>query len=98
MAPPTPGRPLSGSVEGPRSLTNPSLFSGIGNAYAEEILHRARMSPLLLTHKLDDALIDTLPGLRRAVAAHRQRKHGNELLCALSQLLKASWPRHIDDL
>lgn len=56
------------------------------------------MSPLLLTHKLDGALIDTLPGLRRAVAAHRQRKHGNELLCALSQLLKASWPRHIDDL
>ena len=35
-----------------RSLTDPRLFSGIGNAYSDEILHRARMSPLKLTRKL----------------------------------------------
>ena len=38
-----------------RALTNPRLFSGIGNAYSDEILHRARLSPLQLTRKLDDA-------------------------------------------
>jgi formamidopyrimidine-DNA glycosylase len=35
-----------------RSLTDPTLFSGIGNAYSDEILHRARLSPLRLTSKL----------------------------------------------
>jgi len=37
-----------------RSLTDPTLFSGIGNAYSDEILHRARMSPLRLTSKMTD--------------------------------------------
>ncbi len=35
-----------------RALTDPRLFSGIGNAYSDEILHAARLSPLALTHKL----------------------------------------------
>ena len=35
-----------------RALTDPRLLSGIGNAYSDEILHRARLSPLLLTQKL----------------------------------------------
>lgn len=35
-----------------RSLTDPHLFSGIGNAYSDEILHRAKLSPLLLTQKM----------------------------------------------
>ena len=35
-----------------RSLTDPRLFSGIGNAYSDEILHRAKLSPALLTQKL----------------------------------------------
>jgi formamidopyrimidine-DNA glycosylase len=35
-----------------RALTDPRLFSGIGNAYSDEILHRARLSPLALTRKL----------------------------------------------
>lgn len=43
-----------------RSLTDPRLFSGIGNAYSDEILHRARMSPMLLTSRMTDAQIDTL--------------------------------------
>jgi formamidopyrimidine-DNA glycosylase len=36
-----------------RSLTDPRTFSGIGNAYSDEILHRARLSPVALTQKLD---------------------------------------------
>ena len=35
-----------------RVLTDPRLFSGIGNAYSDEILHRARLSPLMLTRRL----------------------------------------------
>jgi formamidopyrimidine-DNA glycosylase len=37
-----------------RSLTDPRLFSGIGNAYSDEILHRARLSPVKLTGRLSD--------------------------------------------
>jgi formamidopyrimidine-DNA glycosylase len=43
-----------------RALTDPRLFSGIGNAYSDEILHRARMSPLALTGRLSDGEIATL--------------------------------------
>jgi formamidopyrimidine-DNA glycosylase len=43
-----------------RALTDPTLFSGIGNAYSDEILHRARLSPLQLTTKLKRADIETL--------------------------------------
>lgn len=35
-----------------RALTDPRILSGIGNAYSDEILHAARLSPILLTHKL----------------------------------------------
>ncbi|HMV32650.1 MAG TPA: zinc finger domain-containing protein, partial [Gemmatimonadales bacterium] len=37
-----------------RSLTDPTIFDGIGNAYSDEILHRARLSPLRLTRQLHD--------------------------------------------
>jgi formamidopyrimidine-DNA glycosylase len=40
-----------------RALTDPRLFSGIGNAYSDEILHAARLSPVLLTSRLDDAAV-----------------------------------------
>jgi formamidopyrimidine-DNA glycosylase len=43
-----------------RSLTDPHLFSGIGNAYSDEILHRARLSPIRLTRQMTDAEIETL--------------------------------------
>ena len=43
-----------------RALTDPTLFSGIGNAYSDEILHAARLSPLKWTRRLDDAEIDRL--------------------------------------
>lgn len=139
-----------------RALTNPQLFSGIGNAYSDEILHRARLSPVKLTRALDadetarlfDAtravLAEWTGRLRAEAAAHGgwpdrvtafhpqmavhgrygqpcpdcgapvQRivhadnetnycarcQTGGKLLAdrALSRLLKASWPKHIDDL
>ena len=43
-----------------RSLTDPRLFSGVGNAYSDEILHRARLSPVKLTRRLTDEEIATL--------------------------------------
>ncbi|MDB5343131.1 MAG: Formamidopyrimidine-DNA glycosylase [Schlesneria sp.] len=43
-----------------RSLTDPHLFSGIGNAYSDEILHRARLSPIKLTQKLTGDEIERL--------------------------------------
>jgi formamidopyrimidine-DNA glycosylase len=43
-----------------RALTDPRLFSGIGNAYSDEILHAARLSPLLLTSRIDDAAVAQL--------------------------------------
>jgi formamidopyrimidine-DNA glycosylase len=139
-----------------RALTNPRLFSGIGNSYGDEVLHRARLSPVTLTRALDAAHVQRLFDAARAVmtewterlraeaaksggwpdkvtafrpemAVHGrygqpcpvcgspvQRilhadnetnycarcQTGGKLLAdrALSRLLKASWPRHIDDI
>ena len=50
-----------------RSLTDPRLLSGIGNAYSDEILHRAKLSPVKLTQKFDDAAIERLFTACRAV-------------------------------
>jgi formamidopyrimidine-DNA glycosylase len=43
-----------------RALTDPSLFAGIGNAYSDEILHRARLSPVKLTSRLGEEEIARL--------------------------------------
>jgi formamidopyrimidine-DNA glycosylase len=43
-----------------RALADPRLFSGIGNAYSDEILHRARLSPLLLTSRMTGEQIERL--------------------------------------
>jgi formamidopyrimidine-DNA glycosylase len=57
-----------------RALTDPRLFSGIGNAYSDEILHRARMSPLALTSRLTDEQIATLyEATRGSLAAWIER-------------------------
>ena len=50
-----------------RALTDPRLFSGIGNAYSDEILHRARLSPLALTSRLAEAEVARLYAATRAV-------------------------------
>jgi formamidopyrimidine-DNA glycosylase len=136
-----------------RALTAPQLFSGIGNTYSDEILHRARLSPLALTRSLPaeniqrlyDATREVLvewtqrlreqsPGwpekvsafhpqmavhgkygqpcpvcgapVQRIVHADNESNYcarcqtGGKLLAdrALSRLLKASWPKTIDDL
>ena len=139
-----------------RSLTDPRLFDGIGNAYGDEILHHARLSPVALSRSLDDDASRRLFESARTVlatwtarlrdeadrhggwpekvtafrpemavhgrfglpcpvcAAPVQRivhadnetnycarcQTGGRLLAdrALSRLLKASWPRHLDDL
>jgi formamidopyrimidine-DNA glycosylase len=43
-----------------RALTDPRIFSGIGNAYSDEILHAARLSPMKLTSTLSDQEIEAL--------------------------------------
>ncbi|MFZ0551427.1 MAG: DNA-formamidopyrimidine glycosylase family protein [Steroidobacteraceae bacterium] len=48
-----------------RALTDPRLFSGIGNAYSDEILHAARLSPVMLTSRASDAAVSRLYGAAR---------------------------------
>ena len=136
-----------------RALTDPQLFSGIGNAYSDEILHRARLSPVTLTRALPAAgaqrlyeaaravlqewterLREQSPGwpekvtafhpemavhgryglpcpvcatpVQRIVHASSESNYcarcqtGGRLLAdrALSRLLKANWPKTIDEL
>ena len=50
-----------------RALTDPRLFSGIGNAYSDEILHRARLSPAKLTSRLSEEEIARLHAAALAV-------------------------------
>jgi formamidopyrimidine-DNA glycosylase len=137
-----------------RTLTDPWLFSGIGNAYSDEILHRARLSPVKQTRYLEEEEIERLyraaretlslwierlrkesgegfpekvTAFREGMAVHgRYRKPcpdcgapvqrivyaenetnycarcqcGGRLLAdrALSRLLKADWPRSLEEL
>lgn len=53
-----------------RALTDPRLFSGIGNAYSDEILHEAKLSPIALTQKLSE---DELWRLHAAVSSTLSR-------------------------
>jgi formamidopyrimidine-DNA glycosylase len=57
-----------------RALTDPRSFSGIGNAYSDEILHAARVSPIKLTGKLDDDEIASLyAATKRVLTEARER-------------------------
>jgi formamidopyrimidine-DNA glycosylase len=65
-----------------RALTDPRLFDGIGNAYSDEILHRARLSPVQLTQRLTP---DEIERLFRAIQdtlsewiEHLRRESGDE--------------------
>jgi len=53
-----------------RALTDPRLFAGIGNAYSDEILHRARLSPISLTRDLEEDEIVRLHAATLAVLKH----------------------------
>jgi len=65
-----------------RALTDPWLFSGIGNAYSDEILHRARLSPIAQTQKLSREQIQYLHRVTLETlndwTAHLRRQAGNE--------------------
>jgi formamidopyrimidine-DNA glycosylase len=52
-----------------RALTDPRLFSGIGNAYSDEILHRARLSPIALTSSLSERDLKRLYDATRVTLA-----------------------------
>ncbi len=61
-----------------RSLTDPHLISGIGNAYSDEILHRARLSPLKLTARKTDDEVATLFDAARTVLVEWTGRLGDE--------------------
>ena len=50
-----------------RALTDPRILSGIGNAYSDEILHRAKLSPLVWTQRLTDEQLERLHAATREV-------------------------------
>jgi formamidopyrimidine-DNA glycosylase len=70
-----------------RSLTDPRLFSGIGNAYSDEILHHARLSPVKLTSRLTDEEIARLHASARFVLKEWVRQLGDEAA--------AGFPTHV---
>ncbi|MEO6710451.1 MAG: DNA-formamidopyrimidine glycosylase family protein [Planctomycetota bacterium] len=60
-----------------RTLTDPRLFSGIGNAYSDEILNRARLSPLKLSQSMAAEEIDRLhAAMRQVLSEWTQRLRG----------------------
>lgn len=70
-----------------RALTDPRLFAGIGNAYSDEILHAARLSPVTLTSRLDDAEVARLfAAARQCLAAWTDRQR---------QEVGDGWPRRV---
>lgn len=70
-----------------RALTDPRILSGIGNAYSDEILHAAQLSPVALTQKLNDQEWERL-----FAAARQTLEFWIKRLCAES---KASFPEHV---
>lgn len=70
-----------------RVLTDPRLFSGIGNAYSDEILHRARLSPVAMSQKLSDEEAARLHGaIQEVLIEWRDR------LCAEAD---KAWPEKV---
>lgn len=71
-----------------RALTDPHSFSGIGNAYSDEILHRARLSPVALTRSLGDGEVARLFEAARGTLAD-----WTEWL--RSEASAAGWPKQV---
>jgi len=62
-----------------RALTDPRLFSGVGNAYGDEILHAARLSPFKMADKLnDDELVRLFDAMRAELTDALQRQVGQK--------------------
>ena len=72
-----------------RALTDPRLLSGIGNAYSDEILHRARLSPARLTQRLSDEEIGRLYGAVQGVLREWIERLGAEALRAFPEKVTA---------
>ena len=70
-----------------RALTDPRLFSGIGNAYSDEILHRAKLSPITWTQRLKAEEIDRLHAATLAILA--------EWTARLRQEVGDGWPEKV---
>ncbi len=71
-----------------RALTDPRLVAGIGNAYSDEILHRARLSPVALTRARDDSTALRLLEAARAVLAEWTAR-------LRAEALAAGWPAQV---
>ena len=76
-----------------RALTDPRLYSGIGNAYSDEILHRARLSPLVLTQKMDDAAVTRLFVAARDILAEWTMRLRDEAAGAFPDQVTAFRPQ-----
>jgi len=61
-----------------RALTDPRILSGIGNAYSDEILHAARLSPVTLTSRLDDTAMARLFEATQGTLQHWLEKLGSD--------------------
>ena len=72
-----------------RALTDPRLFSGIGNAYSDEILHRARLSPAKLTHRMSDEEIERLYAATRTVLGEWVERLSSEAARAFPEKVTA---------
>ena len=75
-----------------RALTDPRLFSGIGNAYSDEILHRARLSPVKLTRQLSDDEIARLHEATRATLGEWIARLGDEARARFPEKVTAFRP------
>ncbi len=72
-----------------RALTDPRLFSGIGNAYSDEILHAARLSPLALTRKLSEEDAECLYQAVVSTLRSWSNRLGEEAACAFPEKVTA---------
>ena len=75
-----------------RALTDPRILSGIGNAYSDEILHAARLSPVTLTSKLDDEAMHRLFDATRSTLIEWRDRLGAEAARAFPAKVTAFRP------
>ncbi len=70
-----------------RALTDPRILDGIGNAYSDEILHRARLSPVMQTQRMSEAELMRLHGATNAVLG--------EWIARLAAEAEREWPQKV---
>jgi formamidopyrimidine-DNA glycosylase len=75
-----------------RALTDPRLISGVGNAYSDEILHAARLSPVTLTSRLTDGDWEKLFAATRETLAEWMERLGKEAEAAFPEGVTAFRP------